>query len=176
MAGDGAPVTARGMLVAGAVVVVAVGAGGAALVLRAFAITQPFAFNHNAHVKKVGAECVDCHVHARDGARATIPNVGVCATCHADPVNDSAAAAAITADVTKQATIQWRKVTTIPDHVYFSHRRHTSVAGIACETCHGDMSARTLPITRPMLPVTMQRCMGCHETKGVTNDCVACHR
>lgn len=137
---------------------------------------QPIAFNHRLHVEQVELACTDCHLHATSGARATIPNVTVCGDCHAEALTDSPEEARVVAHVKAGTPIPWRKVYWVPDHVFFSHRRHTAIAGIECATCHGGVAQREVPLTRRLVPVTMDRCMECHARTGASNDCILCHR
>lgn len=153
-----------------------VATGAYALALRERWLAQPIAFNHRKHVKDVGAACPDCHLHALDGARATIPNVAVCATCHSEPLTDSREEARVVAMIKQRTPIPWRKVYWVPDHVYFSHRRHTTLGQIACPACHGEVGEQVRPLTRPLARLSMNGCTDCHEKAKVTNDCVACHR
>ncbi len=150
--------------------------GGAAVILGRSSVRQPIAFNHHVHLKDAGMACPDCHLHALDGVRATIPNVEVCASCHDKAQGGSPAEAAVVEHVRTKQPIPWRKVYLVPDNVYFSHRRHTALGGIKCETCHGGIGDRTRPVTRQLVPVAMNRCIDCHVEKGAMNDCVGCHR
>lgn len=139
-------------------------------------LSQPIAFSHRLHVKEVGAECLDCHPHAVDGVRATIPNVEICATCHDEPQGPSPEEARLVEYVKKREPIRWRKVYWVPDHVYFSHRRHTRLGGLACAACHGEVAEQARPITRPFRRPTMEGCLDCHRQAKARNDCVDCHR
>jgi hypothetical protein len=148
------------------------------LVVAALAapVDQPIAFNHRVHLEAGGLECVDCHAHALDGARATIPGTEVCAPCHSEPQGSSAAEAAVVAHVGAGTPIGWAQVHWVPDHVYFSHRRHTTQGRIACEVCHGNVRERVLPFTRPAVRPRMAWCTKCHDKTEAQNDCIACHR
>lgn len=139
-------------------------------------VTQPVAFNHNVHVEELGLECVDCHRWALVGVRATIPNIEVCADCHEEVQTESAEEARVVEYVTAGEPIPWQKVYRVPDHVFFSHRRHASIGDLGCEVCHGDMAQRVEPVTRPTWRPTMESCMECHDESGVSNDCIYCHR
>ena len=136
---------------------------------------QPIAFNHQLHVDEMGAECTDCHLHALTGARATIPNIGVCADCHEEAQTESPEEARLVEHIQAGEPIPWIKVYTVPDHVYFSHRRHAAIAAIDCETCHGPVGQKTEPVVRPAVAMTMDHCMDCHESSGASNDCIWCH-
>jgi hypothetical protein len=64
----------------------------------------------------------------------------------------------------------------VDDHVYFSHRRHTTLAGIECAECHGNVESMTTPVVESYLPTSMEGCIKCHEERGAATECVACHR
>jgi cytochrome c553 len=138
-------------------------------------VEQPLAFNHRLHVTDLGSECTDCHLYAESGVRATIPNVETCAFCHEEPVTESAEEARLVEYIQGGESIPWLKVYRLPDHVYFSHRRHTAIAGIECNECHGAMEQQDLPVSRPAVRITMNGCMDCHDEMGASNDCLLCH-
>lgn len=158
------------------IAVAALIAAGVAIATVRWPITQPIAFNHLLHVEDVGAECTDCHLYATTGVRATIPNLELCADCHEEALSESEQELQLVNYIQEDVRIPWRKIYTVPDHVYFSHRRHTAIAQIECETCHGAMGEQTEPMPRAAVPISMNRCMDCHEEAGVSNDCLLCHR
>jgi hypothetical protein len=48
---------------------------------------------------------------------------------------------------------------------------------MTCVECHGDMENRTAPVTESQIDgLSMRACMDCHFERGVTNDCLACHK
>jgi hypothetical protein len=149
---------------------------GASLVGSWSRIRQPIDFPHRLHVEQVGMGCLDCHRYAVTQARATIPNVGACADCHEEAQGESAGEAIVVRHVAAGEPIPWQKVYTVPSHVYFSHRRHAGIAGIACERCHGPVGERLLPVTEAAVSLQMNDCLNCHEESGVSNDCILCHR
>ena len=149
---------------------------GETLAVLAQSVTQPIAFNHRLHIQDVGAECTDCHRFALEGVRATIPNIEVCIECHEEPVTDSAEEARTIEHIQEGVPIPWRKVYYVPDHVYFSHRRHTALGGIDCTRCHGVIEEREKPLSRPLVRLNMDDCMNCHREAEASNDCVSCHR
>jgi len=149
---------------------------GVAFTLAGRSIEQPIAFNHRLHVEDLGGECTDCHLYATTGVRATIPNTQLCGDCHVEALTDSAEEGKLVGFIESGEPIPWRKLYWVPDHVYFSHRRHTAIGGIACETCHGPMGQAAEPMRRPFVKVTMNGCMDCHEQAGVSNDCLLCHK
>ncbi len=155
---------------------VAVIGGGAWLFSALGAVEQPIAFNHLLHIEDVGAECTDCHAYARSGVRATIPNIEVCGSCHEEVSSGSPEEARLLEYIQSETPIPWKKVYTVPDHVYFSHRRHTAAGGIECEVCHGAVALSEKPVVRASVPPTMDQCMDCHQESGTSNDCIWCHR
>lgn len=138
---------------------------------------QPIQYNHKLHVQDNEMECVECHQYAESHARATIPNIEVCGDCHSDePMTDSVEEAKLIEYVSDGRKIPWTKVYRVPSHVYFSHRRHTTLGQVDCATCHGSVEDMTTPFSRPSVRMSMDWCMKCHETNGVDNDCTRCHR
>lgn len=166
------PIWIAGLALAAA----AVAAGAVALGLGRSAARQPIAFNHRLHAEELGMECVDCHLHAVGGERATIPNVAVCIDCHEEAQTESPEEARLVERIASGEPIPWLRVYWVPSDVYFSHRRHTAVAGIECSTCHGPVAELERPLTRPLIDLTMDDCIDCHRESGVTNDCISCHR
>lgn len=139
-------------------------------------VRQPLPFNHALHIEDVGAACSDCHIYVETGMRATIPNLQVCSDCHEEAIGESADEAWLTEQISSDTPIPWQKLYHVPDHVFFSHRRHTAVAQIECQTCHGPMAERTSPPNRPLVNLSMDFCMSCHRQSGASNDCISCHR
>jgi len=140
-------------------------------------VNQPIAYNHKVHIENAGLKCTDCHVHVETMASATLPSLEICRNCHdSEPVSDSPEELTLLKYVADQEEIPWVKIYNVPDHVYFSHRRHVVIGGLACSACHGAMNEMTKPATSPFLKVTMKNCMACHRNNKVSNDCLSCHR
>jgi hypothetical protein len=122
-------------------------------------------------------ECTDCHQYALTHARATIPNIEVCELCHSgEPLTESPEEARLLEFIEAGEKVPWRKVYRLEDHVYFSHRRHTALAGLDCAVCHGEVGERTEPVGKPAKEISMDRCIECHRENEVTTDCMMCHR
>ncbi len=139
-------------------------------------IVQPVPFNHNLHVEELDLDCVDCHTQVRKRPRATLPIIDICQDCHMEAITDTDVEEQLLAYATESREIPWQRIYSVPDHVYFSHRRHVTLGNIPCETCHGDIRQLTEPQRYPVIAVTMDSCMSCHEEQQITNDCLACHR
>ena len=99
-----------------------------------------------------------------------------CAACHQEPNGTSAAEGMVVEAVRAGRDIPWARLYELPRHVYFTHRRHVTVARIACERCHGDMGAQARPPPLPLVALTMDGCIGCHRERHASRDCDVCHR
>lgn len=142
---------------------------------------QPFPFNHNIHVEQSGMVCTGCHEYVEERPYAGIPRVATCILCHSIDVTQNPEAQPYVEMIRQHAAegtdFGWRRLYELSHTVYYSHRRHVKIAGIECETCHGDMGAMIVPASAPVRrTLTMDGCMECHEQSGVENDCAWCHR
>jgi len=138
-------------------------------------IRQPITCNHKIHLTEAGLDCRDCHKGVETGIRATIPNIKVCAPCHSKIKGTGEAEAKVVEMVKNGTQIPWQRIYKVPDHVFFSHRRHVTAGKIACQTCHGEVEKLTVPAAHQIVPIKMTTCMGCHDNKSISNDCIHCH-
>ncbi|MBI4873954.1 MAG: cytochrome c3 family protein [Acidobacteria bacterium] len=136
---------------------------------------QPIAFNHAVHVAN-GLACLDCHTGVETEARATIPALEACMNCHATALGKSAEEQKVRAFAAAGREPAWHPVSRVPAHVYFSHRRHVSIAKVSCATCHGPMEQLTAPPVNPFREFTMNLCVDCHQRNGGGVECNDCHR
>lgn len=139
-------------------------------------VRQPIAYSHQVHVSGLSLDCDHCHASARQGDVAGLPALAVCAECHGEAIGSSAEERKVVAAVAAGAELTWGRLYRLPDHVYFTHRRHVSAAGIACERCHGAMGAQARPPRTALVPVSMDACLSCHRERGATLECAGCHR
>ncbi|HLF13801.1 MAG TPA: cytochrome c3 family protein [Bacteroidota bacterium] len=140
-------------------------------------VKQPIAYNHRVHIENAGLKCQECHLYVETMASATLPSIEICRTCHETaPLSESQEELALLKYVSEEKEIPWVNIYQVPDHVYFSHRRHVVGGELECSACHGMVSAMTAPVTSAFLEVTMENCMDCHRSKNVSNDCLSCHR
>ncbi|HWP99261.1 MAG TPA: cytochrome c3 family protein [Vicinamibacterales bacterium] len=144
---------------------------GWVLLLPAWPIAQPVAFNHARHG---GLACAVCHRGVETSSRAGLPDGGVCAKCHATPPRGEDPAR--WEEFLAPDGARWVRVTRVPDHVLFSHRRHVSLARLECSSCHGDIGRRVAPPARAPVRLDMSGCLSCHRREGASEDCAACHR
>lgn len=146
---------------------------------------QPIAFNHRIHLERIqGVTCDLCHQFVLSQTYAGLPSKYICFDCH-DPDADEGDTEAdafkpqfetLMAFVNADEDIPWHRVTAMPEDVFFSHRRHVTVAKLDCRECHPNMPDRTTPPDRGPIEMSMDTCLQCHEQRGASVDCVACHR
>jgi len=86
----------------------------------------PAPFNHEIHTRS-GMACTVCHTETATAPGTQSPSSDVCLRCHAGPPPRVEAAAWHA--VASGKPIRWRRLTTVPAHVMFSHRRHVGVDG-----------------------------------------------
>lgn len=143
---------------------------GTAFVLPAPSVSQPFAFNHAKHGPLT---CAGCHAGVLTNQRAGLPGADVCTNCHA-----TAPASVETSQWERLVAGGpfWKKVTRVPEHVMFSHRRHVVSAALQCESCHADIGQRTTPPSRAPVWLDMNTCLACHRAERASEDCAGCHR
>jgi hypothetical protein len=160
------------------------GAGALALMGAAAPPAQPFRFSHKVHAGDNRIGCTSCHAYAERGPVAGVPSMARCQGCHKfvkeDPQNPQLdqELKALRKVLEEGKAVEWARVHRVPDHVYFTHRRHVVNAKLECKACHGEVEK--MDEVRQVSPLTMGWCLDCHkntknETKGPT-DCWACHK
>ncbi|OGW15494.1 MAG: menaquinol oxidoreductase [Nitrospinae bacterium RIFCSPLOWO2_12_FULL_45_22] len=134
---------------------------------------QPIAFSHKTHVGINQIPCLYCHQYARKAAIAGIPSVEKCRNCHIVVLPFHPEVKKLLDYWAKKESIGWIKVTDLPDHVYFNHKRHIR-AGIDCAICHGAVEQMDR-MYQPLNP-EMGKCLECHRQRKVSIDCWTCHK
>jgi hypothetical protein len=143
---------------------------------RGPAVPQPVAFNHLKHAGELGLACDFCHKYVRTGAHAGLPDAATCSMCHRVPQGESAEAARVTELLEAGDSLRFTKLFRLPEHVFYTHRRHVAIAELECDYCHGAIAQSERPPERALVRVSMDSCMDCHRERGLTLDCNACHR
>ena len=138
-------------------------------------VSQPIAFNHAKHLAN-GMSCTDCHTGVETQASATLPALDICMNCHATALTGGAEERKVRDLAGAGKELAWVRLTQVPAHVFFSHRRHVALAKIACAVCHGPMEKATAPPARPFRLFTMDACIQCHENNRGGTECNDCHR
>lgn len=68
-----------------------------------------------------------------------------------------------------QGPIEWIRIHSLPDHVYFNHSQHVTVGKLECQTCHGPVEK--MEVLTQMSPLSMGWCVNCHrQTEVKFND------
>lgn len=136
---------------------------------------QPVGFNHRLHVEDEGMDCTECHMSVETETFAGLPDAGLCSLCHAELLGNGREEQKLVALIQEDEPLVWKSLFREAPHVFFSHRRHVSVAGLDCTVCHGDFAANERPPLSAEL-IRMQDCIACHEQEGASADCSQCHR
>jgi cytochrome c551/c552 len=128
---------------------------------------QPIYYSHRVHAGINQINCLYCHGNAYEGKSAAIPSVNVCMNCHKNitayekgpklydkagqEINGTAEIAKLHKaagfdpananawDASKAKPIEWVRIHSLPDHVYFNHSQHTKAGKVQCQTCHGNI-------------------------------------
>ncbi|WBJ99350.1 cytochrome c family protein [Methylocystis parvus OBBP] len=126
-------------------------------------IAQPAPFSHEHHVSGLGLDCRYCHNSVETAATAGMPTTYVCMTCHSQIWTDAEILAPVRQSLANDKPLEWRRVTDLPDYVYFDHSVHIA-KGVGCASCHGDVAR--MPLTWKARTLTMQFCLDCHRNPG----------
>lgn len=136
---------------------------------------QPIDFPHKIHTIDIGVGCTDCHQGVEKGARAGIPSINICMSCHED-LGDAAdpRIQALRDHAKRNEDMAWQRVYGFNEeaHVRFNHAPHIR-AKVDCATCHGDLTQMT--VAERVVDHNMDFCISCHKQKGASNDCLTCH-
>ena len=151
---------------------------------------QEIHYSHKIHAGDNQIDCKFCHSAARTSKTAGIPSLNVCMNCHKNieeytgPVTDQYTKEFYDGEIQKlydavgwdaenaqytgvQKPVKWTRIHNLPDHVYFNHSQHVTVAGVACQQCHGDV--QTMEVVEQHAPLTMGWCINCHRTTNVND-------
>jgi hypothetical protein len=151
---------------------------------RGFAPAQPIPYSHQLHAGTLRIPCLYCHTGATRSRQAGVPAVETCMNCHKVTKTDSPAIKELTRIFNSREPLKWRRVHSLPDHVFFDHRPHVN-GGILCQTCHGEI--QDMQVVEQHMSLRMGNCLGCHREahdslpkdskieRGPEN-CNACHR
>jgi hypothetical protein len=137
---------------------------------------QPIQFPHNFHVG-AGIPCAYCHPGVQWGPVAGLPTTSKCWGCHQQIPQDKPELIKLANYAKNNQEIPWVPVFIQPDFVHFNHRPHIA-AGVACQTCHGDIAKET--VAKPIARQNMGWCLGCHAKQAPEkwtrlSDCALCH-
>lgn len=150
---------------------------------------QPIHYSHRIHAGDNGIDCKYCHSSARVSKHAGIPSLNVCMNCHKNisevaetTATEEHSKAFYDAQIAKlydavgwdkslqkytgkTKPVKWVRIHNLPDHVYFNHSQHVTVAGVECQTCHGPV--QEYEFQKQFAPLTMGWCINCHRETNV---------
>ena len=123
-------------------------------------VLQPIPFDHRLHVTGFKIDCRYCHSSVEKSATAGIPSVSFCVPCHSETWLRSPQLAPVRQSLATNRPVQWNRVTSLPDFVYFNHAIHVA-KGVGCESCHGRVDR--MGQVYQAQPLTMNWCVSCHR-------------
>jgi predicted CXXCH cytochrome family protein len=145
---------------------------------------QPIPFSHRLHVTDKDIDCRFCHTGVDRVHQAGIPPEQTCMFCHRVIITQHPEIRHLweyygaredgTRDPSRGEPIPWVRVFEVPDHVYFTHRVHTQIAGLDCTDCHGPIES--MDRVQQLRKFEMGFCLECHRPRGASTDCWTCHR
>lgn len=138
-------------------------------------VVQPIDFSHQKHFT-LKLPCNMCHKFFSTRQTSGRPGVATCAICHAALPPRTPEMVKLRRYIEQKKEIPWRRVYTVPDHVFYSHRTHVVDAKLECAACHGAVEKQAKALTKPLKPLSMDACIDCHRARKVTADCNACHK
>jgi hypothetical protein len=122
-------------------------------------LEQPIPFSHQHHAKELAIDCRFCHWTVEDSAHASVPSTDVCMSCHSQVWTNSPLLEPLRKSEETKTPLQWVKVNSVPDFVYFDHSIHIN-KGVSCNNCHGKV--QEMHITWKSQPFSMSWCLECH--------------
>ena len=156
-----------------AILLLILGAGMYRLSSPEAAPDQPIAFPHTIHAGTLALPCEFCHLFVDRSRHAGVPPVETCMSCHSSVATEREEIRKLARYYREETPIEWNRVHSLPDFIYFSHKRHVK-AGVDCAECHGDVKG--MPKIRRVSSLTMGWCVSCHKIRGASRDCATCHK
>ncbi|MFH1488548.1 MAG: cytochrome c3 family protein [Pseudomonadota bacterium] len=133
---------------------------------------QPIPFSHRVHNGVKQIQCEFCHPYVGRSTFPGIPPVEKCLYCHNYIIANHPEIKKEHAYFNTNTSTPWRKVTYIPEHVFFNHQRHIKKE-VACRECHGPVETMD---RLKSVHFKMGFCIECHRAKKANVDCwLACH-
>ncbi|MFN8257241.1 MAG: c-type cytochrome [Bacteroidales bacterium] len=133
---------------------------------------QPIKFSHRVHSGENKIDCKYCHSDVLTGKNAGIPSSNVCLNCHTvikkGTNTGETEIAKIYKAVQEGKSVEWIKVSNLPDHVFFSHAQHVNAGKLECAECHGKVEE--MGRLQQATDMSMGWCLNCHRTKFVNMD------
>lgn len=137
-----------------------------------YAPVQPLDFSHKIHSGDNKIPCLYCHTNAERSPNATVPSINICMGCHNVVATGKPEIVKLRQHYESGRPIEWVRIHSLPDFVYFSHQRHLA-KGIECQTCHGPVE--TMPRVYQVRRLNMGDCVSCHRNNNAPTSCNTCH-
>ena len=134
---------------------------------------QPIEFSHRVHAGDNQLACAYCHTGVSRSAVAGAPSVATCYECHRGVRLRNPEITKVLDSWEAKQPVRWVRVHSLPDHVYFSHKRHT-LAGVQCQQCHGEIA--TMERVQQVSDLSMGWCVNCHQEHNAPLECSTCHK
>ncbi len=140
-------------------------------VQQGYSPKQPIAYSHKVHAGDFEIDCNYCHTGVTKSKYANIPSANICMNCHSAITKGTQTDAGtseiekIYAAIENNQPIEWVRIHNLPDLAYFNHSQHVQVAGLACQTCHGEI--QEMEVVEQFSNLTMGWCIDCHRTSDV---------
>ena len=157
---------------------------------QGYAPVQPIHYSHKIHAGANKIDCKYCHSSAIKSKHSGIPSLNVCMNCHKniaeyngeEDLANGYTKEFYTKEIAKlyeavgwddadqsytgeEKPVKWIQIHNLPDFVYFNHSQHVNVAGVECQTCHGQVEE--MEIMYQNSPQTMGWCIDCHRETNV---------
>ena len=158
--------------------------------MKGYQPVQPVYYSHKVHAGDNQISCLYCHGGAQDSKHANIPSVNVCMNCHmavkeyaGKPLTrEDGSAVDANGEIQKLYAaagwnpstktydkpgkpIEWVRIHSLPDFVYFNHSQHVKVGRVQCQTCHGEI--QKMGEVAQFTDLSMGWCVNCHRTSNV---------
>jgi hypothetical protein len=133
---------------------------------------QPVPYSHKTHAG-AGMPCQICHTNPDPGRLMGFPATVMCMSCHTAVAADRPTIVRLAELARSNEPVPWVRVYQVMPGVTWAHRPHVR-AGIACDTCHGQVAAQEQMTTLTSV-TAMASCIGCHDAYKAPNTCVTCH-
>lgn len=121
---------------------------------------QPVPFSHALHSGEMGIDCRYCHTNVEKAAHSNVPTTETCMNCHQRIKTKSKDLAPVRESWASGEPINWVRVHSLPDFVYFNHSAHVS-RNVSCVSCHGRVD--TMERIVQAKPLSMGWCLECHR-------------